>query len=150
MKIEENKQNALSEELKLSSFINKERVYIGITRWSYSQLLIIKKDNEKSNKMIMGEHYFGGTALFWWNPPWFTTLPLEFTNYLLDVLPLMTLDTASLKTFASKNPVEKPGQKEKRVWYICVQYYYDSSLVRSRSFCWVLFLKATCINLSVC
>ncbi|KAK9199517.1 hypothetical protein WN944_014708 [Citrus x changshan-huyou] len=32
MKIEENKQNALSEELKLSSFINKERVYIGITR----------------------------------------------------------------------------------------------------------------------
>ena len=43
MKIKENKQNALSEELKLSLFINKEKVYIGITRWSYSQLLIIKR-----------------------------------------------------------------------------------------------------------
>ena len=64
MKIEENKQNALSEELKLSLSINKEKVYIGITRWSYSQLLIIKKDNGKSNKMIMRKHYFGGRALF--------------------------------------------------------------------------------------
>ena len=107
MKIEENKQNALSEELKLSSFINKERVYIGITRWNYSQLLIIK-DNGKSNKED------NGRALFWWNPPRFTTLPLGFTNYSLDVLPLMTLDTASLKTFASKNPMEKHGKKEKK------------------------------------
>ena len=81
MKIEENKQNALNEKLNCIYSLAKKGYIYRHQKVELFTIINYKKDNGKSNKED------NGRALFWWNPPKFTTLPLGFTNYLLDVLP---------------------------------------------------------------